>query len=44
VRNVEAGSYLAALAMIVERRNAKNTAFIQIDSFDLAVGIKPKQK
>lgn len=44
VKNVEAGSYLAALAIIVERRSVNSVAFIQIDSFDLMVGTKPKQK
>jgi len=44
VRNVETNSYLATLAIIVERRNVKSIAFIQIDSFDLTVGITPKQK
>lgn len=44
VRNVETNSYLATLGITVERRNVKNIAFIQIDSFDLAVGITPKQK
>ena len=44
VRNVETNSYLATLAITVERRNVKSIAFIQIDSFDLTVGITPKQK
>lgn len=44
VKNIETNSYLATLAITVERRNVNNVAFIQLDSFDLTVGIKPKQK
>lgn len=44
VKNIETNSYLATLAITVERRNVNNVAFIQLDSFDLTVGIKLKQK
>ena len=44
VKNIGTNSYLATLAITVERRNVNNVAFIQLDSFDLTVGIKPKQK
>lgn len=44
VKNVESGSYLAALAIIVERRNENSVAFVQIDSFDIAIGSGAKQK
>ncbi|HSK73200.1 MAG TPA: hypothetical protein VK892_15990 [Pyrinomonadaceae bacterium] len=43
MKNVGTNSYLASLALIVERRSVNSVAFIQIDSFDLTVGIEPKQ-
>lgn len=44
VKNGKTNSYLATLAITVERRSVKNIAFVEIDSFDLVVGIMPKQK
>jgi hypothetical protein len=44
VKNVGTDSYLATFTITVERRNIKSVAFIQIDSFDLTVGIEPKKK
>jgi hypothetical protein len=41
VRNASNLSYSATMAVIVERRSANSVAFIQIDSFDLAVETKP---
>lgn len=40
VNNIENNGYLAILAIIVERRDVNSAAFVQIDSFDIAVGIK----
>lgn len=44
VKNGKTNSYLATMSITVERRSVKSIAFIEIDSFDLAIGIMPKQK